>query len=84
MYTGNAGESESRDGRRKEEGGEHGEEGICRIYLYTVSYTFIYLYIPSNTNKYLQIILHTFIYPHILQNIKFQENEARHKTQKWS
>ena len=41
-------------------------------------------HIPLYTFIYLQIPLYTFIYPHILRNIKYQENEDQHKTQKLS
>ena len=47
-------------------------------------YMLIYFHLPSCTFIYFQIALHTFIYPHIHQNIEYKENEGQHETQKWS
>ena len=48
-----------REGTRRESMGREGDSPINSIYLYILSYTFKYLYIPSNTP-------HTVIYLYIL------------------
>ena len=79
-----------RDGRRSEGWKRKGEReggGVMEIFFnifHTSCYTFIYLYILPNTSKYLYIPSYTFMQPHILQNLQYQENEDQLKIQKWS
>ena len=56
------GEEKSEEERTTEEReGERGISPIYSMYLYTLSYTFIYLHIPPNTFIYLHIPSYTFI-----------------------